>query len=138
MGYIEGEDRNQIILFPESIDEYVSDNNSIRIIDEYIKQLDLKRLGFKRAVNPLTGRPPYHPKDMLKLYLYGYLNRIRSSRRLEQEGIRNLEVIWLLKKLKPDFKTIADFRKDNKKALKKVFRDFTKLCDGVYGVYNPI
>ena len=129
MGYIEGEDRNQIILFPESIDEYVSDNNSIRIIDEYIKQLDLKRLGFKRAVNPSLGRPPYHPKDMLKLYLYGYLNRIRSSRRLEQEAIRNLEVIWLLKKLKPDFKTIADFRKDNKKALKKVFRDFTKLCD---------
>ncbi len=129
MGYIEGEDRNQIILFPESIDEYVSDNNSIRIIDEYIKQLDLKKLGFKRAVNPLMGRPPYHPKDMLKLYLYGYLNRIRSSRRLEQEAIRNLEVIWLLKKLKPDFKTIADFRKDNKKALKKVFRDFSKLCD---------
>ncbi len=129
MGYIEGEDRNQIILFPESIDEYVSDNNSIRIIDEYIKQLDLEILGFKRAVNPLLGRPPYHPKDMLKLYLYGYLNRIRSSRRLEQEAIRNLEVIWLLKKLKPDFKTIADFRKDNKKALKKVFRDFTKLCD---------
>ena len=129
MGYIEGEDRNQIILFPESIDEYVSDNNSIRIIDEYIKQLDLKRLGFKRAVNPLMGRPPYHPKDMLKLYLYGYLNRIRSSRRLEQEAIRNLEVIWLIRKLKPDFKTIADFRKDNKKALKKVFRDFTKLCD---------
>ena len=129
MGYITGENRNQIILFPESIDEYVSDNNSIRIIDEYINQLDLKRLGFKRAVNPSTGRPPYHPKDMLKLYLYGYLNRIRSSRRLEQEAIRNLEVIWLLRKLKPDFKTIADFRKDNKKALKKVFRDFTKLCD---------
>lgn len=129
MGYMEGEDRNQIILFPESIDEYVSDNNSIRIIDEYIQQLDLKSLHFKRAATPLMGRPPYHPKDMLKLYLYGYLNRIRSSRRLEQEGIRNLEVIWLLKKLKPDFKTIADFRKDNKKALKKVFRDFTKLCD---------
>lgn len=127
--YITGEDRNQIILFPESIDEYVSDNNSIRIIDEYINQLDLKSLLFKRAVTPKMGRPPYHPKDMLKLYLYGYLNRIRSSRRLEQEAIRNLEVIWLLKKLKPDFKTIADFRKDNKKALKKVFRDFTKLCD---------
>jgi len=129
MGYITGEDRNQIILFPESINEYVSDNNAIRIIDEYIKQLDLERLGFKRAVNPSLGRPPYHPKDMLKLYLYGYLNHIRSSRRLEQEAIRNLEVIWLLRKLKPDFKTIADFRKDNKKALKKVFRDFTKLCD---------
>jgi len=135
MGYIKGEDRNQIILFPESIDEYVSDNNSIRIIDEYIEQLDLKRLGFKRAVNPSLGRPPYHPKDMLKLYLYGYLNRIRSSRRLEQEALRNLEVIWLLRKLKPDFKTIADFRKDNKKALKKVFRDFTRLCDewGLFG-----
>jgi len=129
MGYIEGEDRNQIILFPESIDEYVSDNNSIRIIDEYINQLNLKSLLFKRAVTPSMGRPPYHPKDMLKLYLYGYLNRIRSSRRLEQEAIRNLEVIWLLRKLKPDFKTIADFRKDNKKALKKVFRDFTRLCD---------
>ena len=129
MGYIKGEDRNQIILFPESIDEYVSDNNSIRIIDEYIKQLNLKSLHFKRAATPLMGRPPYHPKDMLKLYLYGYLNRIRSSRRLEQEAIRNLEVIWLIRKLKPDFKTIADFRKDNKKALKKVFRDFTKLCD---------
>jgi len=129
MGYIKGEDRNQIILFPESIDEYVSDNNSIRIIDEYIKQLNLKSLHFKRAATPSMGRPPYHPKDMLKLYLYGYLNRIRSSRRLEQEAIRNLEVIWLIKKLKPDFKTIADFRKDNKKALKKVFRDFTKLCN---------
>jgi len=129
MGYIEGEDRNQIILFPESIDEYVSDNNAIRIIDEYIKQLDMEILGFNRAATPSLGRPPYHPKDMLKLYLYGYLNRIRSSRRLEQEAIRNLEVIWLIRKLKPDFKTIADFRKDNKKALKKVFRDFTKLCD---------
>jgi len=129
MGYIEGEDRNQIILFPESIDEYVSDNNSIRIIDEYINQLNLKSLHFKRAATPTLGRPPYHPKDMLKLYLYGYLNRIRSSRRLEQEAIRNLEVIWLIRKLKPDFKTIADFRKDNKQALKKVFRDFTRLCD---------
>ncbi|MDD5013963.1 MAG: transposase [Atribacterota bacterium] len=129
MGYIEGEDRNQIILFPESIDEYVSDSNAVRIIDEYIQQLNMESLQFKRAANPSLGRPPYHPKDMLKLYLYGYLNRIRSSRRLEQEAIRNLEVIWLLKKLKPDFKTIADFRKDNKKALKKVFRDFTKLCD---------
>ena len=129
MGYIEGEDRNQIILFPESIDEYVSDNNSIRIIDEYINQLNLEKLYFKRAATPLMGRPPYHPKDMLKLYLYGYLNRVRSSRRLEQEAIRNLEVIWLIRKLKPDFKTIADFRKDNKQALKKVFRDFSKLCD---------
>jgi transposase len=95
----------------------------------------MKELGFKKTVYPTIGRPPYDPKDLLKLYLYGYLNRIRSSRRLEHEASRNIEVIWLLKKLKPDFKTIADFRKDNKKALKKVFRDFTKLCDewGLFG-----
>jgi len=129
MGYIKGEDRNQTILFPESIDEYVSNNNSVRIIDEYINQLDLKSLLFNRAVTPSMGRPPYHPGDMLKLYLYGYLNRIRSSRRLEKESTRNLEVIWLIRRLKPDFKTIADFRKDNKRALKRVFRDFSKLCD---------
>lgn len=135
MGYIEGQDRNQITLFPESIDDYISDQSTVRVIDEYIEQLDIGSLGFKKAVSPVMGRPPYDPKDMLRLYIYGYLNRIRSSRRLEHEAIRNIEVIWLLKKLKPDFKTIADFRKDNKKALKKVFRDFTKLCDewGLYG-----
>ena len=87
----------------------------------------MEKLGFKRAVPASTGRPPYDPKVLLKLYLYGYLNRIRSSRRLEDETKRNLEVIWLLKKLSPDFKTIADFRKDNKEALKRVFRDFTRL-----------
>jgi len=129
MGYIEGHDRNQIILFPESIDDYIRDDSPVRVIDEYVEQLDIEELGFNKAVYPLIGRPPYNPKDMLKLYLYGYLNRTRSSRRLEHEAARNIEVIWLLKKLKPDFKTIADFRKDNKKALKKVFRDFTRLCD---------
>lgn len=129
MGYIEGQDRNQIIMFPESIDEYISDDSAVRVIDAYVDQLDMGRLGFQRATAPVMGRPPYSPKDLLKLYLYGYLNRIRSSRRLEQEAVRNLEVIWLLRKLKPDFKTIADFRKNNKKALKAVFRDFTKLCD---------
>lgn len=135
MGYIKGEDRNQITIFPESLDDYVGDNSSVRIIDEYIEQLDIEGIGFLKAVCPTMGRPPYDPKDLLKLYLYGYLNRIRSSRRLEHETIRNIEVIWLLKKLKPDFKTIADFRKDNKTALKKVFRDFTKLCDewGLFG-----
>jgi transposase len=135
MSYIKGEERDQRILFPESIDDYISDNNSVRVIEEYVEQLDLKGLGFKKAVCPSIGRPPYDPKDMLKLYLYGYLNRIRSSRRLEHETTRNIEVIWLLKKLKPDFKTIADFRKDNKPALRKVFRDFTKLCDewGLFG-----
>ena len=129
MGYIQGEDRNQIVLFPESIDDYISEDNTIRVIDMYIGQLDIDAMGFKRAVSPSIGRPPYDPKDLLKLYLYGYLNRIRSSRRLEHEAIRNVEVIWLLKNLKPDFKTIADFRKDNKKTLKQVFRDFAKLCD---------
>lgn len=129
MGYIEGADRDQIILFPESIDDYISEDSPIRIIDVYVEQLHLGDLGFKKAVCASTGRPPYNPKDILKLYLYGYLNRVRSSRRLEHEAARNIEVIWLLKNLKPDFKTIADFRKDNKKALKAVFRDFTKLCD---------
>jgi len=135
MGYIEGQERNQVILFPESIDEYIAPNNSVRVIDEFVEQLDLVKLGFKRSVCSVTGRPPYNPKDLLKLYIYGYLNRIRSSRRLESETIRNIEVIWLLKKLTPDFKTIADFRKDNKKALKAVFRDFVKLCDewGLFG-----
>lgn len=129
MGYIEGHDRNQITLFPDSIDDYISEDNSVRLIDEYIDQLDMVLLGFKRAVPARIGRPPYDPRDLLKLYIYGYLNRVRSSRRLEQEASRNLEVIWLLKKLKPDFKTIADFRKDNKKALKAVYRNFTRLCD---------
>ena len=114
---------------------YINEDSTVRVIDEHVEQLDMKELGFKKTVYPTIGRPPYDPKDLLKLYLYGYLNRIRSSRRLEHEASRNIEVIWLLKKLKPDFKTIADFRKDNKKALKKVFRDFTKLCDewGLFG-----
>ena len=129
MGYIKGEERNQVILFPETIDEYIGEDNSVRVIDEYVEQLDIKKLGFMRAVCKDTGRPPYNPRDLLKLYIYGYLNHIRSSRRLEHETIRNVEVIWLLKKLHPDFKTIADFRKNNKKSLKAVYRDFNKLCD---------
>jgi transposase len=94
-----------------------------------VNQLDLEKYGFKRTTPSRIGRPPYNPKDLLKLYIYGYLNRVRSSRRLEHEATRNLEVIWLLNKLKPDFKTIADFRKDNKKALLEVFRGFTRLCN---------
>lgn len=129
MDYIRGADRNQITLFPESIDDYIAENNPVRIIELYAEKLDIKALGFKYAECPAHGRPPYNPKDLIKLYLYGYLNRIRSSRRLEHEAARNIEVIWLLKKLKPDFKTIADFRKDNKKAIKNVFRDFNRVCD---------
>lgn len=128
MSYIEGVARNQIILFPEKIDDYIREENPVQFIDAFVDSLDLKTLGFNHAQHGETGRPPYHPADMLKLYLWGYLNRVRSSRSLEKESHRNLEVMWLLKKLTPDFKTIADFRKDNKEAIKKVCREFTLLC----------
>jgi len=129
MAYIKGSDRHQITLFPETIDDYITEDNEVRVIEAYVNSLDLNKLGFTKATFKPTGRPPYDPKDLLKLYLYGYLNRIRSSRRLETEATRNIEVIWLLRKLRPDFKTIADFRKDNKKALKNIFRDFNKLLE---------
>jgi len=128
MEFIRGEDREQIILLPESIEEYVEENGTVRIIDAYVNNLNLEVLGFKRWETKETGRPPYDPKDILKLYLYGYMNRIRSSRRLETESKRNMEVIWLLRKLFPDHKTIANFRKNNPDAFKNVFRHFVKLC----------
>jgi transposase len=128
LAYIKGEDRNQITLFPESIDEYINEDNPVRVIEAFVMRLDIAKLGFKYSKEDSIGRPPYNPQDMLKLYLYGYLNRIRSSRRLEAEAGRNLELIWLMRKLKPDFKTIADFRKDNKKPLKQVFKQFSLLC----------
>ncbi len=128
MGYIQGTPREQAILFPETIEEYISDDNPVRFIDAFVDQLDLQVAGFQRTLPSETGRPPYAPGDLLKLYIYGYLNRIRSSRKLEQEAARNIEVMWLLRKLKPDFKTIADFRKDNRNAFKQVFREFTLLC----------
>jgi transposase len=135
MGYIIGEDRNQIMLLPECIDEYITEENSVRVIDAFVMALDIKELGFQRAIPAAVGRPPFDPRDLLKLYLYGYLNKIRSSRKLENETIRNIEVMWLLKKLSIDFKTISDFRKDNKSALKKVFKQFTQLCSnwGLFG-----
>src|SRR5215469_2728454 len=128
MEFISGEVREQIMLFPESIEEYVEENSTVRVIDAYINSLDLFELGFTRFEPKETGRPAYNPKDLLKLYIYGYMNRIRSSRRLETESKRNLEVLWLLRKLTPDHKTIANFRKENPKALKNVFRAFVKLC----------
>ena len=128
MAYIKGEDRMQITLFPEAIDDYISEDNPVRVIDRFVGSLDMRELGFLHTDPSATGRPPYDPRDMLKLYLYGYMNRIRSSRRLETEAGRNLELLWLLRKLKPDFKTIADFRKDNKTAIKQVFKQFTLLC----------
>lgn len=128
MAYVRGEDRCQITLFPESMEDYVSEDNPVRVIDCFVMSLDMLELGFKYASCAETGRPPYDPRDLLKLYIYGYLNRVRSSRRLEAEASRNIEVIWLLGKLKPDFKTIADFRKDNKEQLKGVFKQFSLLC----------
>jgi len=135
MGYIQNEDRNQITILPQCIDDYVSEENSVRVIDAFVASLDLEKLGFSKSVPATTGRPPYSPSDLLKLFLYGYINTIKSSRKLEIETHRNLEVIWLLGNLKPDFKTIADFRKNNKDALKGVFKRFTILCKswGLYG-----
>lgn len=128
MDFISGEDREQIVMFPESIDEYVNENSAVRVIEAYINSLDLGALGFSRSQPKETGRPPYDPKDILKLYVYGYMNRVRSSRRLETESKRNLELIWLLRKLTPDHKTIANFRRNNASALKNVFKDFVKMC----------
>jgi transposase/ferredoxin len=127
--FIQGENRNQINLLPSSIDEYIDEDNPTRVIDAYVESLDLQALGFEKAAPNETGRPMYSPKDMLKLYVYGYMNRVRSSRRLEAETKRNLEVIWLMNNLIPDHKTIARFRQNNPKALKNVFRDFVALCN---------
>jgi len=135
MEYISRENRDQINLLPECIEDYVEENNPVRIIDAYVNGLNLSELDFTRSQPNETGRPMYSPYDLLKLYLYGYMNRVRSSRGLEAEASRNLEVIWLIGKLRPDHKTIARFRHDNPDALKKVFRDFVKLCVrlGLYG-----
>jgi len=128
MSFIEGANRNQMVMFPQSLDEYIGEDNPVRFIDAYVDSLDLQTLGFQRAMPKETGRPPYHPGDLLKLYIYGYLNGVRSSRRLEKEAGRNVELMWLLGKLTPDFKTIADFRKDNRQAIRRVFREFTFYC----------
>ena len=128
MGYIKGEDRKQTVLFPEVLDDYISEENPVRFIDVFIKGVDLSEMGFGRAIPKETGRPPYDPGDLLRLYVYGYLNRTRSSRQLEKEAGCNVELMWLMRKLRPDFKTIADFRKDNPQALKKVCREFTLWC----------
>jgi len=128
MAHLGGEDRSQILLLPESLDDYVGAENPVRFIDAFVDGLDLIAAGFGRVLPHETGRPGYAPADLLKLYIYGYLNRIRSSPRLEAETHRNVEVIWLLRHLKPDFKTIADFRRDNRKAFRPVFRQLVLLC----------
>lgn len=130
MNFLSGSDRQQRQMLPAALEDYVGVNNPVRFLDAFVGKLDLRAAGFQfPKANPQgRGRPAYHPADLLKLYLYGYLNQLRSSRRLEAECQRNLEVIWLLGELKPDFKTIADFRKDNAAAFKAVVREFTRLC----------
>jgi len=126
--FIEGESRTQTTLFPECLEDYVDEENPVRLIDFFVDELPLTRLGFEGMKPKATGRPAYHPTLMLKLYIYGYLNRIQSTRRLEQEAGRNIELMWLLGRLQPDFKTIAIFRRSNGKAIRKVCTDFVKLC----------
>jgi transposase len=128
MDYVPGTDRDQMTLFPESLEEYISENNPVRVIDAFVESLELQSLGFTHTVLNETGRPPYHPGVLLRLYVYGYLNRLRSSRTLEREAQRNVEVMWLTRKLAPDFKTIANFRRDNRKAIQGVCRAFTVFC----------
>ena len=128
MTHISGPDRSQTLLLPESLDEYVGQDNPVRFIDAFVEGLDLTAAGFIRVAPKPTGRPGYAPNDLLKLYIYGYLNRVRSSLRLEAESHRNIEVIWLLRHLRPDFKTIADFRRDNRNAFRPIFRQFVLLC----------
>lgn len=128
MRYLEGHCRTQRLLLPDLLDDYVTEDNPVRFIDAYVESLDLVSHGFARAQAAFTGRPAYDPRDVLKLSIYGYLNRIRSSRRRERETHRNVELIWLLRKLRPDFKTIADFRKHNTHALQALFREFVLLC----------
>lgn len=128
MRYIEGIDRNRQIAFPEYIDDYITEDNPVRVIDAFVMSLDMNELGFENAEPSELGRPGFDPRCLLKLYLYGYMNKIRSSRKLEAEATRNIELMWLLRKLKPDFKTIADFRKNNKEAINKVFKQFIALC----------
>ena len=128
MDYIEGSDRDQQILFPQSLDEYIAQDNPVRVIDAFVERVDLQALGFTHTVLNETGRPPYHPGVLLRLYVYGYLNRLRSSRTLEREAQRNVEVMWLTGKLSPDFKTLANFRRNNRKAIREVCRAFTLFC----------
>lgn len=126
--YVEGEDRSQATLFPERLDDYIAEDNPVRVIEVFVEELDLGELGFEGMEPEPTGRPAYHPATLLKIYIYGYLNRIQSSRRLEREAQRNVELVWLTGKLMPDFKTIADFRKDNGAAIRRVCAEFVVLC----------
>lgn len=126
--FIEGADRTQAMLLPECIEDYVGPDNPVRVVEAFVEQLDLRAMGFEGSDPQATGRPAYHPSVLLKIYIYGYLNRIQSSRRLEHETQRNIELMWLAGRLMPDFKTIANFRKDNGRAIRQVCRQFIVLC----------
>lgn len=126
--YVEGSDRQQVTLLPECLDDYIAENNSVRVVDAFVGELDLQALGFEGMTPAATGRPAYHPAVLLKIYIYGYLNRIASSRRLERECQRNIELMWLTGRLAPDFKTIADFRRNSGSAIRRACRQFLVLC----------
>tara|TARA_B100000925_G_scaffold287383_1_gene266577 strand:+ start:720 stop:1967 length:1248 start_codon:yes stop_codon:yes gene_type:complete len=126
--FVTGEDRSQSTLLPASLDDYVTEDNPVRVVDVFVDNLDLADLGFERVIAQATGRPGYHPATLLKIYIYGYLNRVQSSRRLEREAQRNIELMWLTGRLAPDFKTIADFRRNNGPAIRRVCREFVMLC----------
>jgi transposase len=126
--FVDGVDRGQATLFPECLEDWINEDNPVRVIDVFVEELDLAELGFGRVDPKATGRPSYHPSVLLKLYIYGYLNRVQSSRRLEREAGRNVEVMWLTSRLVPDHKTIADFRKDNGPAIRQVCYRFIALC----------
>lgn len=126
--FVQGECRTQSTLLPELLDDYIAENNPVRVVDVFVDELDLGKMGFDGIKPALTGRPSYHPAVLLKLYIYGYLNRVQSSRRLEREAQRNVELMWLTGRLAPDFKTIASFRKESGKAIRNVCRQFVLLC----------
>jgi transposase len=126
--HVTGNHRKQTVLFPDMLDDYIDKENPVRFIDAFVESLKMEKLAFKHSLPSDTGRPSYDPSDLLKLYVYGYLNQVRSSRKLERECYRNVEVMWLMKKLAPDHKTIADFRKDNVDCIKPVFKEFVYLC----------
>ena len=126
--FVEGADRVQSTLFPECLEDWIGEDNPVRVIDVFVDELDLAELGFSGVDPEVTGRPSYHPSVLLKLYIYGYLNRVQSSRRLEREAGRNVEVLWLTGRLAPDHKTVADFRKDNGRAIRQVCAQFVALC----------
>src|SRR5882762_8955890 len=136
--FIEGEERSQSVLFPESLDEWITEDNPVRVVDAFVEELDLAELGFGRAEPAETGRPAYHPGTLLKIYIYGYLNRIQSSRRLEREAQRNVELIWLTGRLSPDFKTITAFRKDHGPDIRRVCREFVLLCRSLNLFYDAL